>query len=150
MEEILHAFGIDWRLIIIQIVNFGILVGVLWYFLYTPILNLLSERETKIKKGIEDAESAKTALANADQEKTAILKNAHGEASQIVARGTQHAEEKSKTILHETADRVARELESAELLAKEATAKILKESEAEIAKLTILGVERVLRTELEK
>jgi F0F1-type ATP synthase membrane subunit b/b' len=56
MEEIIHAFGIDQRLIIIQIVNFAILAGALGYFLYTPVLRLLREREEKIAQGLKDAE----------------------------------------------------------------------------------------------
>ena len=65
MEEILHAFGIDWRLILIQVVNFGILAGALWYFLYTPVLKILNDREEKIRKGIEYAEAAQETRAEA-------------------------------------------------------------------------------------
>ncbi len=150
MQEIIHAFGIDWRLIVIQIINFSILVGALWYFLYTPVLKLLSERESKIKNGIADAENAALKMREAETEKNTILKSAHGEASQIVTRATQHAEEKGRIILDEVALKSAREIEMAKNAALEIQKKALKESEAEIAKLAILGAERVLRTELSK
>ncbi len=150
MQEILHAFGIDWRLIVIQIFNFGVLAGVLWYFLYTPVLKLLSEREAKIKKGLEDAEAAERARNAADSEKTAILKEAHAEASHIVARGTAHAEEKERVLMSETLQKIARETESAKQRAEEIRVHALKESEAEIAKLAILGAEKVLQKELSK
>ena len=58
MEEIIHAFGIDWRLIVIQMFNFAVLAGALWYFLYTPVLTILSDREAKLKKGVEDVPQA--------------------------------------------------------------------------------------------
>jgi F-type H+-transporting ATPase subunit b len=148
MQEILHAFGIDWRLIVIQIFNFGVLMGILWYFLYTPVLKILSEREEKIKKGIIDAENAALAHTEADLEKTRVLKEAHGEASQIVARGAQHAQEKEKALLHEAAEKIARDIASAKALGEELKATAIKESEAEIAKLAILGAEKVLRKEL--
>ncbi len=150
MQEIIHAFGIDWRLIVIQIFNFGLLVGVLWYFLYTPILNLLSEREEKIKKGIDDAENAARTFREADTEKVLILKNAHSEAGQIVSRGTQYAEEKAQAMLSETSEKILKQLEVAKAEAAEIRAKTLKESESEIAKLAILGAEKVLNTELSK
>ena len=148
MQEIIHAFGIDWRLIVIQMVNFGLLAGVLWYFLYTPVLALLTEREEKIKKGVADAVQAEKALQDADVEKSAILKEAHSEASQIVLRGAHHAEEKEKTLLQEAAEKIARQLQNAEAYAEEIKTKTLKESEAEIAKMAILGAEKVLQTEL--
>lgn len=150
MQEIIHAFGIDWRLIAIQIVNFGLLAGVLWYFLYTPVLTLLSEREAKIKQGVEDAENAKNALASADAEKTVIVKDAHTEATHIVARATQYAEEKSRVLLDEAAQKVVREIENAKATALEIQEQALKKSEAEIAKLAILGAEKVLNAELSK
>lgn len=148
MQEIIHAFGIDWRLIVIQIFNFGLLAGVLWYFLYTPLLNLLAEREQKIKKGVEDAVKAEEALKSADVEKSSILKDAHSEATQIVARGASHAEDKGKALIAEAQEKIARDLASAKQSADEIKAQALKESEAEIAKLAILGAEKVLNEKL--
>jgi len=150
MQEILTAFGIDWRLIVIQIFNFGILAGALWYFLYTPVLKLLSEREEKISKGVSDAEKAAEALKSADAEKSTILKEAHSEATHIVARGTAHAETKSKEIIDDTQSKIARDLANAKKTADELKLKSLKESEAEIAKLAILGAEKILKEQLSK
>jgi F-type H+-transporting ATPase subunit b len=150
MEEILHAFGIDWRLIVIQIFNFGLLVGVLWYFLYTPVLKLLSDREAKIKQGVLDAEAAERARKDADVARTQVLKEAHTEASQIVSRATLHAEEKEKAMIAETQERIARDLASAKAQSEELKKDAIRESEAEIAKLAILAAEKVLRKEISK
>ncbi|HMA79010.1 MAG TPA: hypothetical protein VKP88_07860, partial [Candidatus Paceibacterota bacterium] len=65
MEQLIQAFGIDTRLIVVQIINFGLLLALLSYFLYRPILNLLEEREAKITQGIKDAEAAAAAKADA-------------------------------------------------------------------------------------
>ncbi len=150
MEEILHAFGIDWRLIAIQIFNFVLLAVLLSYFLYTPVLKLLREREEKVKKGLDDAEAAAKARAEADITKTEIVKEAHGEAAQIVSRATVHAEERAKMLQGEADARIAREIADAKARAEEIKAQAVKESEAEIAKLAILGAEKVLRKELTK
>lgn len=150
MQEILQAFGIDWHLIVIQIFNFSILMGLLWYFLYTPVLKLLGDREAKIKKGVEDAEHAAQVRAQADQEKGSILKEAHTEAGHIFARATAHAEEKERALIAETQERIAHDITEAKKLAEELKAKALKESEAEIAKLALLGAEKILNTDLQK
>ena len=150
MQEIIHAFGIDWRLIVIQIFNFSVLAGILWYFLYTPVLKLLNEREEKIKKGIADALDAEEALRVADSEKTKVLREAHIEASKIVARGTAHAEAKEKVLLDEASDKIGRDIATAQALGEEIKQKAIRDSEAEIAKLAILGAEKVLRKELVK
>ena len=145
MQEILHAFGIDWRLIIIQIFNFGILVGILWYFLYTPLLKILRDREEKIQKGVADADAAAEMRAVADLTKQEIIKEAHTEAAKIVNRSTAHAEERSALLAAEAQEKIARTVKEAEKAAAELKAAALKESEAEIAKLAILGAEKILK-----
>ena len=150
MQEILTAFGIDWRLIVIQIFNFSVLIGLLWYFLYTPVLKLLAEREAKIKKGVEDAEHAATVRAEADAEKTVIIKDAHVEAGHIFARATAHAEEKERALIEEAQAKIARDIEQAVKRGEEIKEKARKESEAEITKLSLLGAEKILNAELSK
>ena len=76
MEQLIEAFGIDVRLIIIQVFNFGILMAVLTYFLYKPVLKMLNEREAKIAQGIKDAEEAAKVRGEATEEKKAILEKA--------------------------------------------------------------------------
>ena len=53
--ELLTKLGINWQLLIAQIVNFLIVMGVLGYFLYRPILNLLDSRAERIRKAVEEA-----------------------------------------------------------------------------------------------
>lgn len=145
MEEIIKAFGIDWRLIVIQMFNFALLAAALWYFLYTPVLNILKAREDKLKQGVLDADAAKVALENADAEKKVILTKAQGEAGDIVARASVRAEEKGTDIIHEAEARAARAVEDAKQKAEEIKAQAHKESEAEIAQVALLATEKMLR-----
>ncbi len=144
MESLLQAFGIDARLIVVQIINFVILVGLLSYFLYKPVLKVLADREEKIKQGIRDAEEAAQAKARALEEKQAVLSKAQQEASEIDARAKAHAESKEAEIVaqaHDKASNIVKDVENKSALLKE---QALKESEAEIAKLAILAAEKVL------
>ncbi len=145
MEDIIATFGIDLRLIIIQLVNFVVLMSILGYFLYNPILNLLKEREEKIAKGIQDAEAAARAKADADVEKQSVLTAAHDEAKEINTRAKSAADEKTATILSEAEEKANALIRNAELRAVETAAKIQKDAEGEIAKTTILAVEKILR-----
>ncbi len=145
MQEILSAFGIDWRLIVIQIFNFAILVAVLSYFLYTPILNLLNDRQKKIEQGVKDAEKARAELDSANVERTKILGAAEHEATHIVERAAGHATVKGEEIIGEAEEKAATVLQNAAQRGEEIKHLARKESEAEIAKLAILAAEKVLR-----
>lgn len=145
MEQLIHAFGIDARLITIQVVNFGILMALLSYFLYKPVLNVLAERQEKIAQGVKDAEEAGKAKAEAAEEKKVIVSAANKEAEAMTARATEHAASKSEQILADAHKKAEQVIRDAGDRGSEMKAQALKESEAEIAKLAILAAEKVLK-----
>lgn len=145
MEEIVHAFGLDGRLIVIQMFNFGLLVLALWYFLYTPILKILSEREAKLKQGVEDAEMAQRAKEEAGKEKELVLKEARIEAEAIVESAKTHAEVKGTDIVRDAEARALRMLEDTKERCDEERVLSRKASEAEIAEAAILAAEAILK-----
>jgi len=144
MEQLIEAFGIDAKLIIIQIINFVALMALLSYFLYKPVLALLAEREEKIKKGITDAEEAARAKASALEEKQAVLTEAQAQAQQIDANAKAHAKEKEEELISEAQIKASEVIKAAEQKSAHLKEQALKESEAEIAKLAVLAAEKVL------
>ncbi len=145
MDQIIEAFGIDWKLITIQLVNFAILLGALSYFLYRPVMKLLDERAAKIEQGIADANAAATAKASAESEKQATLTAAQAEAAAVAERARAHANEVGEAATREAAGRAAAIVADAEARALEAKRKAEKDSEAEITKLAILAAEKLLK-----
>ena len=55
MDQLLHAFGIDVKLLLAQAVNFGVLLVVLWLVLYKPVMKTLDERKAKIAQCVIDS-----------------------------------------------------------------------------------------------
>lgn len=145
MDQLIHAFGIDVKLIIVQIINFVLLASLLSYFLYKPVLKVLEDRKEKIAQGIKDAEAAAAAKASADTEKQNILTEAHKEAEAVSLRAKTGAEEKAATIVSEAEAKAF----SIKNLAEEAGESIKdqahKEAEAEIAQVAILAAEKILK-----
>lgn len=145
MESLIHAFGIDLKLITIQIINFVVLAGALSYFLYKPILRILNEREEKIKQGVSDAAAAATARNEAESERKSILAEAQQKASEVSKRAEEHAKERAAEVEAAADAEVARRLrladEKAEALAEEAR----KKSEAGLAEVAVLAAEKILR-----
>ena len=145
MEQLIEAFGIDIRLIIIQVFNFGLLMAVLTYFLYKPILKLMAEREAKIKKGVEDAAAAETIRAEADVEKKGIIAVANKEAEAMAARAKEHASARGDEIVADARKKAEQVVRDAGMRGQELMAEARRESEAEIARLAILAAEKVLK-----
>ena len=78
------AFGVDLPKLIFQVVNFLLLLYLLNRFLFKPVLKLLDERESRIKKGLEDAEAAAKDRELAKAEREAALDEARKEAQAMV------------------------------------------------------------------
>lgn len=145
MDSLIHAFGIDLKLIIIQIINFTVLAGVLTYLLYKPVLKILSDREEKIKQGISDAEKASKALAKAEDERKEIVGEAHRSAEEVSKRAEVHAKEAAAAIAAVAEQDVAHKLKLATDRAEAIAEESRKKNEAEIARLAILTAEKILK-----
>jgi F-type H+-transporting ATPase subunit b len=144
VESILSTFGIDWRLLLVNMVNFGVLLVGLWYFLYGPVMQMLDERKQKVAEGVDAAEQAKNALADIEKGRDAKLAQAAQEADDVVARARAAGAAKEKE-LREQAQRQAESLlKDAQIQAAELKSKALAESKQEVAKLIVLGMEKGL------
>ena len=133
--EILSQFGFDGRLFLAQIINFLILVFLFKKFLYKPLLKQINTREEKIRKGINDAQLAETALANAEEKQTEIIKKAGLESEKILESAKSTAAEIRETTISKTrleAEKIMKEAKEQGALELEKVKK-----EAELIALTI-------------
>ncbi len=64
----MEALGINFGLIIIQIIAFTIVFLTLNAWVYKPMLDMMESRKQKIAQGLEDARVASEARANAEKE----------------------------------------------------------------------------------
>jgi F-type H+-transporting ATPase subunit b len=145
MSQFLTAFGIDWRLLLINVINFGVLLAALYYFLYGPLLKVLEERRAKVNKGVADADAATAKLADIKREEGAMLSKAGAEADEVLARARKAAEEKGSAMLAQSQAAAAASLREAEAQGAALKAEAIEESKKEVAKLVVLGMERSMQ-----
>lgn len=145
MSELFAAFGVDWKLLLIQAVNFGLLLSVLTYFLYKPVLRIIDERQRKIAEGVKTAEEAQRKLEDAKVEGEGIVGTAAREAEVLVASARARADERGTEIVKGAEARAAGVLKDASDRAEEAKRQALKESEREIARVAMLAAEKILK-----
>ena len=65
MDSIISTFHIDWKIIIAQMINFGVVFVVLYIYALKPLGKLMKERREKIETGIEDAKKSSEVLQKA-------------------------------------------------------------------------------------
>jgi len=147
MSALFAAFGINWHLLIIQAVNFALLLSVLSYFLYRPILKIIDERRAKIAEGVRISEEAAKRLAEAKVEGEGLVGTAAREAEGLVAVARTRADEKSAELLKVAEARADSLLKDATARGEELKRQALQSSEKEIARTAMLAAEKIMRSQ---
>lgn len=109
---------------------------------------MLEERKNKIEQGVKDSDEASTRLSEINDEKDSMLSKASHEAGQIVENARTRGKETEGEIVKEAQSKGERILADAELKAEEAKKLALEESKTEIARMAVLGAEKVLREKI--
>ncbi len=144
----MEKLGINWGLLIAQLINVIFVVWLLTTFLYRPILNMLNQRTSRIQEGLQDAEKVKEQLANAKRDYDAELAKARQEAAAILAQAQERARAQAAEIIAQ-AHRDAEKIKSDALAqAEQERVRMLGELKDRMAKLVVLTAERVLGEEL--
>jgi len=145
MSALFSAFGVNWQLLLTQAINFGLLMVILGYFLYRPILKLIDDRQKKIAEGVKKAEAAEKHLSDAKTKGEEIVGTAAREAEGLVAAARTRADEKGSEIVKAAEARATQALKDAEARAEEAKRQAIIESEREIARAAMLAAEKILK-----
>ena len=84
MNETLQTLGIQWPKLIAQLINFSIVLFVLWRFAYKPVFAMLETRRQKIAESLANAEKIKAELAKTEAERSEILAQAGDQADKLI------------------------------------------------------------------
>ena len=148
MQELFLTFGVNWKLLLIQAVNFGVLLAALSYFLYAPLMKIIDERRAKIAEGVRAAEAASQRLSDAKQEADGIVGDAARQAEGLVATARTRADERGAEILKTAESRADSVIKDAAARAEEAKRQAIASSEKEIAKAAMLAAEIILKQKM--
>ncbi len=147
--EALANLGIDWKLLLAQVVNFVIVLIVLKRFAYQPMLKLLDERTAKIARGLADAELAQNKLSEMEEKERAVLAEARTEAKRILVETDENARKRDAIKISETEAKVKKLLEESEMKMVADQKKMIEEAKLELAGVVLLTVEKVLREKVD-
>jgi F-type H+-transporting ATPase subunit b len=148
--DFIYELGLNAPVLLTQVVTFVILLVLLRFVAYKPIIRMLDERSNRVKDSMEQAEAVKEQSAHAEEEVKKQLEQASREGQERVARAVKAGEEVKKK-----AQEDARQ--EAEALVSRARAEIQRERDdainevrREFADLTVLAAGKVIDKSLDK
>jgi F-type H+-transporting ATPase subunit b len=146
---VLGTLGIDWKLFIGQLVNFGIILLVLWKWVFTPVAKKLTERTDKIEKSLHDADRITKEKQEFEVWKNAEMNKARQEALSIVTTAQAEAGKAKQAIIDQTKAEQQKLVDQAKTQIESEKNKALQEAKGELADLVTNATEKILRKKLD-
>lgn len=134
--------------LIIQVVNFLILLVVLYRFLYKPLLATLEGRSAAIRQQLAEAQAAREDAQRQLADFEARLRAGQAEAQAVRERALREAAETRERLTAEARQEGARLLEAAQTQIAQEVRRAKTELRAEVGTLAVQIAERVIRKSL--
>ena len=135
-------------LMIWTLLAFGITLWILWKLAFPRIGEALDRRQRVIEESIDTAERARTEAAALLDEYRERLKEARGQADEIVARARKAGEVREREALEEARAKRDELMQQTRRDIEAETRRAIQEIRNEVADLTVLATEKVTRKTL--
>lgn len=150
MQELINTFHIDYKILIAQMVNFSIVLFVLYKFAYGPLTKVMADRTERIEKGLKDAETANKKLLETEEREKEILGKARKEAQAIIESAGLSAEKNKEDILNEAKRRSEEIVANTQKQLEAEKVKMIGEIKSEIADLVVAATGKVIDEKMDK
>lgn len=144
----MEKLGINVQILIMQLINFGILVFVLNKFLYKPLLSFLQKRQQKVAEGLSLTSEMEAEKEQLDKKREATLKKAREEASAILAEAKKQAKADKEASLKEARVEIGQLREKIEKDLKAKYEQMAEELNAQTVEVAAKMAEKVLSSVL--
>jgi F-type H+-transporting ATPase subunit b len=134
--------------LIIQAINFLILLFILKRLLYKPFLAKMGERTQAIQKSLDEAQAARAEATRQQEENETRLRAAHAEAAAIRAQAMKEASEEQKRLVEAARAESQRLVESAKAQMDADVRRAREELRREVADLATAVAEKLVRRSL--
>jgi F-type H+-transporting ATPase subunit b len=134
--------------LIVQAINFLILLFILQRLLYKPFLAKMAERTAAIQKSLDEAQAARAEATRQQEENETRLRAAHAEAAAIRAQAMKEATEEQKRLVEAARAESQRLVESAKAQMDADVRRAREELRREVADLATAVAEKLVRRSL--
>ncbi len=147
--SVVGMFGLDWKSFIAQLVNFSIVLFVLWRYVFKPVTNGLTARTEKIEQSLADVEKINEDKETFDLWKKNEMNNVRQEAAAIIAQTKSESEELRNILSEKTKAEQNRIISQAQATIEIEKNKAIQEIKGEIATMVVHATQVILNEKLD-
>jgi F-type H+-transporting ATPase subunit b len=144
------GLGISLPTLLAQIAAFVILLVILYFFAYKPVLKMLDERARKIKESIDEVQKVKDQASQTEEEFKKKMESASKEGQEVISKAMRTGEEARKRAQEEAKQEAQALVEKARVEIQRERSETIGELRQEFADLTIVAAEKVIGKSLDK
>ena len=134
--------------LLVQIVNFALLLFLLHRLLYKPFLAKMEERTEAIRKSLDEAQAARAEATRQQEENAARLRAAHQEAAAIRDQALREASEESRKQIEQAQAQAKKLVDDARAQMEAEVRRAREDLRREVAELATAVAEKLVRRSL--
>lgn len=143
------ALGLNLKLFIAQLVNFAVVLLVLWKWVFTPVAKKLTERTERIEKSLNDADRIQKEKEDFGKWKDTEMVRVRSQSAAIVAAAEMQAQKSKAEIERQTKENQEKIVQQAKTQIEQEKTKAVSDAKAELADLVTNATEKILREKLD-
>jgi F-type H+-transporting ATPase subunit b len=140
----LGTLGINLKIFLAQLLNFAIVLVVMWKFAYKPIVKLLEERQEKIVRSVKQADDVEKRVAELEHEQKEVIATAKSEAAKILDEARVSADDRKKELLTKAKEEVKGVVAQGKVQLEAQKTQMIQEAREEIAAIAVEAARKIL------
>ncbi len=144
------TLGINLNTFIAQLINFVVVLLVLWKFAYGPIVKMLDERSKKIEESIKLSEEVNVRVKKMEVEQKEVIASAKQEAMVILEAARNDAETRKQELLATAKKEVERVVTQGKEQLKAEKTQMIQEVKTELVGIVIAATKKILESEVDE
>ena len=146
----LGTLGISTDIFIAQLVNFLLVLLVLWKFAYKPIIARLDARSEEIEKGLKNAEEAEKRLLSLEDERKEMIKATKSEATQILEQSRADSEVQKHDMIAKAKREIERVVAQGKGQLQAEKEVMLRDAKTEMAEIAVMAAKKILQESVDE
>ena len=157
VENVEHAatsgvwgtLGLNWKLFLAQLVNFTVVLFVLWRWVFKPVVGALETRRQKIEESVKKADEIEKQMRETEILRQQKLTQAMHEAQAVMNKTLTLAEQTRTETLLAAKQEAQKIVASGQQILQAKKQEIMREIKQELADLVVAGTEKILKEKLD-
>ena len=138
------TLGINLKIFIAQLINFVVVLLVLWKFAYAPIIKMLDARSKKIEESMKNAADIEKRVRELEVEQKEVIAKAKSEAAHILETAQADAESRKQELVAATKKEVEQIVARGKEQLNAEKENMVRDARAEIVTIAVSATKKIL------